>query len=55
MEIFRRLGKFKYRIALVILLTYGNALGELFLPRLMSLVVDLGVARGDTAYILRMG
>ena len=55
MEIFRRLGKFKYRIALVILLTFGNALGELFLPRLMSLVVDLGVARGDTAYILRMG
>ena len=55
MEIFRALKKFKPQIGLVILLTFGNALGELFLPRLMSLVVDTGVAKGDTDYILKIG
>ena len=55
MNLFRRLSKYKMRIFLVLLLTFGNALGELFLPKLMSLVVDQGIASGDTDYILEMG
>ncbi|MBU5669926.1 ABC transporter ATP-binding protein/permease [Peptoniphilus sp. MSJ-1] len=55
MNIFKGLNKYKIRILVVILLTFGNALGELFLPRLMSLVIDKGVAYGDTNYVLRMG
>ena len=55
MEIYRGLNKYKFRILVVLLLTFGNALGELFLPKLMSLVIDKGVAYGDTQYILRVG
>ncbi len=55
MEIYRDLKKYRLRIFLVVLLTFGNAIGELFLPKLMSLVIDKGVAYGDTSYILQMG
>ena len=55
MSIYKGLNKYKIRIIVVILLTFGNALGELFLPRLMSLVIDKGVAYGDTAYVLKIG
>lgn len=55
MSIYKGLNKYKIRIIAVILLTFGNAIGELFLPRLMSLVIDKGVAYGDTAYVLKIG
>lgn len=55
MSIYKGLNKYKIRIIVVILLTFGNAIGELFLPRLMSLVIDRGVAYGDTAYVLKIG
>ena len=55
MSIYKGLNKYKIRIIVVILLTFGNALGELFLPRLMSLVIDRGVAYGDTSYVLKIG
>ena len=55
MSIYKGLNKYKIRIIVVVFLTFGNALGELFLPRLMSLVIDRGVAYGDTAYVLKIG
>lgn len=55
MNIYKGLNKYKLRIIVVILLTFGNALGELFLPKLMSLVIDKGVAYGDTTYVIRLG
>ncbi|OLR64904.1 ABC transporter ATP-binding protein [Peptoniphilus porci] len=55
MSIYKGLNKYKIRIIVVILLTFGNALGELFLPKLMSLVIDKGVAYGDTSYVLKIG
>jgi len=55
MNIFKGLNKYRLRIIVVILLTFGNALGELFLPKLMSLVIDKGVAYGNTNYVLKMG
>ena len=55
MNIYKGLNKYKLRIVVVILLTFGNALGELFLPKLMSLVIDKGVAYGDTDYVLKIG
>lgn len=55
MNIYKGLNKYKIRIIVVILLTFGNALGELFLPKLMSLVIDKGVAYGDTSYVLKIG
>ncbi|AMB93997.1 ABC transporter ATP-binding protein [Aerococcus sanguinicola] len=55
MQVFAYLRAYRWRILLVILLTFGNALGELFLPKLMSTVVDQGVANGDTQLILKIG
>lgn len=55
MSIYKNLKKYNLRILVVLLLTFGNALGELFLPKLMSIIVDNGVANSDTNYILKMG
>lgn len=55
MSIYKNLKKYNLRILVVLLLTFGNALGELFLPKLMSLIVDSGVARNDSPYIFKMG
>ena len=39
----------------IILFVFLQAIAELFLPTLMSNVVDIGVVNGDTGYILRIG
>ncbi|MBN1520461.1 MAG: ABC transporter ATP-binding protein [Spirochaetales bacterium] len=39
----------------VIGLVLARAMSELALPRVLGLIVDKGIALGDTAYILRMG
>lgn len=42
-------------IAAVLTLIFFQSLFELFLPRLMADIVDIGVVQGDTNYILRVG
>ncbi|HEX2954620.1 MAG TPA: ABC transporter ATP-binding protein [Bacillota bacterium] len=42
-------------ILLVLLLMFVQALSELYLPTLMSDIVDIGITRGDTHYIMRVG
>ena len=37
------------------LLVFTQALCEIYLPRLMASIVDLGVVRGDTGHILSVG
>lgn len=37
------------------ILVFTQALSEIYLPRLMASIVDLGVVRGDTAHILAVG
>jgi ATP-binding cassette, subfamily B, multidrug efflux pump len=54
-KLFRYLKPFAVPVAAVILLVAGQAVAELYLPTLMADIVDLGVARGDTAYIVRVG
>ena len=55
----RRLAAFlrPYRlwVAAVLVLSFTQAMSSLYLPNLMSDIVDHGVLRGDTAYILRIG
>lgn len=41
--------------ALTLLLVFLQAVAELYLPTLMADIVDVGIVRGDTGYILRMG
>ncbi len=42
-------------VLLVVVFLFGQALAELFLPTLMSDVVNNGMVRGDSAYIWRYG
>jgi ATP-binding cassette subfamily B protein len=42
-------------VAAVLVLVFLQSLAELYLPTLMSDIVDIGVLNGDTAYILKMG
>jgi ATP-binding cassette subfamily B multidrug efflux pump len=46
---------FWLRITAVVLLVLGQALGNLYLPTLNADIINNGVARGDTGYILRTG
>lgn len=42
-------------IILALVLIFFQSLSDLFLPKLMSKIVDVGIATGDTSYILRIG
>jgi ATP-binding cassette subfamily B multidrug efflux pump len=55
LKLFRRLKPYTLPISFILVLVAGQAIAELFLPTLMSDIVDLGIVRGDTAYILRVG
>lgn len=55
MKVFQNLKKFKWQIVFVIALTFMNALGELYLPKLMSIMIDKGVATVDFQVISKTG
>lgn len=55
LAVFKDLKKYKKLIAFVLALTIANAVGELFLPRLMSQIVDYGIVKNDVPYILKIG
>jgi ATP-binding cassette subfamily B protein len=55
LKLFRFLKPFALMIALVLLLVFLQSLAELYLPTLMSSIVDTGIVKGDTRYILRIG
>jgi ATP-binding cassette subfamily B protein len=54
-KLFRNLKPYAFIVAMVVILVAGQAIAELFLPTLMSDIVDKGIVNGDTAYILRIG
>jgi ATP-binding cassette subfamily B multidrug efflux pump len=51
----RHLGPYKWLVALVLLLLLGQSLGNLYLPELQADIINNGVVKGDTDYILRTG
>lgn len=55
MNLYRYLKPFTISIAAVLLLVFLQTLSELYLPTLMADIVDTGIVRGDTAYIMRIG
>jgi len=55
LKLFRHLKPYGIPVAFIIVLVAGQALAELYLPTLMSDIVDLGIVRGDTTYIIRVG
>ena len=55
LKLFKFLGPFKWQVTAMLLLLFVQSLATLYLPTLMADIVDNGVVKGDTDYILRIG
>ncbi|PYI55930.1 ABC transporter ATP-binding protein [Paenibacillus flagellatus] len=54
-KLFRYLKPYRASVTVVVLLMFVQSIAQLYLPTLMADIVDIGVADGDTAYILGAG
>lgn len=54
-KLFRFLKPYQTSITVVIILTFIQTLSNLYLPTLMSDIVDTGIVKGDTRYIVQIG
>lgn len=54
-RLFRILRPYRTWVVLTIALTFLQSMSSLYLPNLMSNIVDTGVLRGDTRYIIEIG
>lgn len=55
LKILRFLKPYRPQIALIFLLVFVQAMTDLYLPTLMADIVNHGIVRGDTGYILGVG
>ncbi len=55
LKLFRHLRPYALSISITLALVFASSLAELSLPAMMSIIVDEGVAKGDTATIWRSG
>ncbi|EAE6701075.1 TPA: ABC transporter ATP-binding protein [Listeria monocytogenes] len=55
MKLMKRLKPYWLSITAVLVLTFGQVIGQLYLPTLMSNLIDKGVVTGDTDYIWSTG
>ncbi|MDD4565610.1 MAG: ABC transporter ATP-binding protein [Eubacteriales bacterium] len=55
LKLFKNFKPFAFTVALVLLFIFLQAMTELSLPTLMAEIVDNGMMKGDTDYILRYG
>ena len=55
LKFYRGLGRYKGQLLLLVLLLFGQSFTLLFLPNMMSQIVDQGVVNQDIPYILRHG
>lgn len=54
-KLFKNLKPYTLTITVVMVLVFLQSLSEIYLPTLMSDIVDTGVINGDVAYIIRIG
>lgn len=54
-KLFRYLKPFRIHVAFVLVLIFLQTLANLYLPTLMSDIVDTGIVNGDVGYILKIG
>ncbi|KGN03478.1 multidrug ABC transporter ATP-binding protein [Clostridium novyi A str. 4570] len=54
-KLLKLLKKYKKLIIFIFLLVFCQSMSDLYLPNLMSHIVDKGVVKGDTDYILKVG
>ncbi|MEK4513206.1 ABC transporter ATP-binding protein [Paenibacillus anaericanus] len=55
LKLFRNLKPYRLLVIAVLVLVFFQSLSELYLPTLMSDIIDTGVVKGDTAYIWNIG
>lgn len=55
MKLLQHLKPYRWLVAAVLVLVFFQTLTELYLPTLMSDIVDTGVVNGDTEYIWKVG
>ncbi|HEY9594785.1 MAG TPA: ABC transporter permease, partial [Spirochaetia bacterium] len=55
LKLWRNLRPYALAATIVVILVAAQAMAELYLPTLMSDIVDIGIVKGDTGYILRTG
>ena len=51
----RFLRPYRLEVALVLVLTFAQTMSSLYLPKLMSHIVDVGILQGNVPYIVRIG
>ena len=54
-KLMKFLKPFTVPVIFILVLTFFQSLSELYLPTLMSDIVDTGIVKGDTDYILKVG
>lgn len=54
-RLFRFLRPYRLSILVTLVLLFLQSISQLYLPTLMANIVDIGIVRGDTAYIWRVG
>ncbi|HBK52684.1 MAG TPA: multidrug ABC transporter ATP-binding protein, partial [Syntrophomonas wolfei] len=54
-KLYRFIKPFTVSILAILLLVFLQTLAELYLPTLMSDIVDIGIVNGDTGYIMKIG
>ncbi len=55
LKLFKYLKPFGFPLAIALVMTFLSSLTSLYLPSLMAKIVDTGIVKGDTPYILRIG
>jgi ATP-binding cassette subfamily B protein len=55
LKLFKYLKPYAIPVVAVIVLVFFQSLGDLYLPTLMSDIINHGITNGDTDYILRLG
>ncbi|WP_342563415.1 ABC transporter ATP-binding protein [Paenibacillus sp. FSL R7-0345] len=54
-KLLKGLKPFRWGVAAVLILVFLQSMGDLYLPTLMSDIVDKGIVQGDRSYIWRIG
>ena len=54
-KLFRYLGPYKWQVVFIIILTFAQVISQLYLPNLMSDIVDKGVVGQDINFIIKTG
>lgn len=55
LKILKNLAPYKWFVAAVVLLIFGQSMADLFLPTLMADIIDNGVVKGNIPYIWEIG